>query len=88
MTADPGGLDGSLSDSPLARGWLARRSRVGWHLTWIARLLDELIAGLDAVFHEETVAHGVVGHVVLHLQVVGAVHRHAAIEGIVDGSSS
>jgi hypothetical protein len=49
------------------------------------QVADELVAGLDAVFEEEAVAHGVVGHVVLDAQVVGAVHGHAAVEGVVDG---
>ncbi|HEX2618318.1 MAG TPA: hypothetical protein VHL57_12295, partial [Flavobacteriales bacterium] len=40
---------------------------------------------LDAVFQEEAVAHVVVGDVVLDLQVVRAVHRHAAVVGVVDG---
>ena len=52
------------------------------------QVLDKLVAVLDAIFHEETVADDVVGDVVLDSQVVGAVHRHATIEGIVDGSSS
>ena len=46
---------------------------------------DELVALLDAVFDEEAVADGVVGHVVLDQQVVGPVHRHAAAVGVVDG---
>jgi hypothetical protein len=46
---------------------------------------DELVAVLDAVFHEEAVADGVVGDVVLDAQVVRAVHGHAAVEGVVDG---
>ena len=45
---------------------------------------DELVTGLDAVFHEEAVAHGVVGDIVLDAQVVGAVHRHAAAVGVMD----
>ena len=46
---------------------------------------NERVAGLDAVFHEETVAHGVVGDIVFHPQVIGAVHGDAAVKGIVDG---
>src|SRR5690606_35638067 len=45
---------------------------------------DEAVAGLDAVLDEEAVAHGVVGHVVLDAEVVGAVHRDAAAIGVVD----
>ncbi|MBT6041877.1 MAG: hypothetical protein HOH14_00125 [Gammaproteobacteria bacterium] len=48
------------------------------------QIADVLVAGLHAVFHEEAVAHSIVGHVVLNLQVVGAMHRHAAVVGIVD----
>ena len=64
-------------------GRVARLGRVALGLD--CQVMDKLIAGLDAVFHEEAVAHGVVGDVVLHLQVIGAVHRHAAIESVVDG---
>ena len=39
---------------------------------------------LDAVFEEEAVTDGVVGHVVLNLQVVRAMHGHAAVVGVVD----
>ena len=45
---------------------------------------DKLVAGLDAVFEEEAVTHVVVGHVVLDLQVVRAVHGHAAAVGVVN----
>ena len=48
------------------------------------QVVDELVAVLDAVFHEEAVTDGVVGHVVLDVQVVGAVHGHAAVVGVVD----
>ena len=53
-----------------------------------AEVVDELVAGLDRVFEEEAVAHGVEGHVVLDPQIVGAVHRHAAAVGVVDRGSS
>ena len=49
------------------------------------QVLDELVTVLDTVFHEEAVTDDVVGHVVLDTQVVGAVHGHAAIVGVVDG---
>ena len=45
----------------------------------------ELVAGLDAVFQEEAVAHGVVGHVALNAQIVGAMHCDAAAECVVNG---
>ena len=48
------------------------------------QVADELVAVLDAVFEEEAVADGVVGDVVLDAQVVGAVHGHAAVVGVVD----
>ena len=48
------------------------------------QVADKLVAGLDAVFEEEAVTHVVVGHVVLDLQVVRAVHGHAAVVGVVD----
>ena len=47
-------------------------------------VLDVLVAVLDAVFEEEAVTHGVVGHVVLDAQVVRAVHGHAAVVRVVD----
>src|SRR5436190_16237033 len=34
------------------------------------QVVDVLVAGLDAVFEEEAVTNGVVGHVVLYLQIV------------------
>ncbi len=43
------------------------------------QVVHELVAVLDAVFQEEAVTDGVVGNVVLDLQVVRAVHRHAAV---------
>ncbi len=49
------------------------------------QVVHELVAVLDAVFEEEAVTDDVVGHVVLDPQVVGAVHRHAAVVGVVDG---
>ena len=48
------------------------------------QVADVLVAGLDAVFEEEAVTDGVVGHVVLNLQVVRAMHGHAAVVGVVD----
>ena len=52
------------------------------------QVLDELVAVLDAVFEEEAVADGVVGHVVLDAQEVRAVHGHAAVVGVVDATRS
>src|SRR5210317_1129522 len=49
------------------------------------QVFNERVAGLDAIFHEETMAHGVVGDIVFYLQVIGAVHGHTAVEGVVDG---
>ena len=67
-------------------GKVGRVARLGCVALGLNRqVMDKLIASLDAVFHEEAVTHGVVGDVVLHLQVVGAVHRHAAIESVVNG---
>ncbi len=48
------------------------------------QVVDELVAVLDAVFHEEAVTDGVVGHVVFNVQVVGAMHGHAAAVGVVN----
>ena len=48
------------------------------------QIADVLVAFLDAVFHKEAVAHSIVGHVILNLQVVGAVDRHTAVVGVVD----
>ncbi len=48
------------------------------------QVADELVAGLDAVFEEEAVTDGVVGHVVLNLQIIRAMHGHAAVVGVVD----
>jgi hypothetical protein len=50
----------------------------------MARLRTNWLPVLDAVFHEEAVADGVVGDVVLDAQVMRAVHGHAAVEGVVD----
>ena len=49
-----------------------------------AQVVNELVAVLDGVFEEEAVTHIVVGHVVLHPHVVGAMHRHAAAVGVVN----
>ena len=48
------------------------------------QVVHVLIAGLDAVFEEETVTNDVVSHVVFHAHVVGAMHGDAAVEGVVD----
>ena len=50
-------------------------------------VLHELVAVLDAVFEEEAVTDGVVGHVVLNAQEVRAVHRHAAVVGVMERRS-
>ena len=46
--------------------------------------MHELVAVLNAVFEEEAVTDDVVGHVVLDMHEVRAVHRHAAVVGVVD----
>ena len=48
------------------------------------QVADKLVAVLDAVFEEEAVTDGVVGHVVLNLQVIRAMHGHTAVVGVVD----
>ncbi len=48
-------------------------------------VLHELVAVFDAVFEEEAVTDGVVGHVVLDAHEIRAVHGHAAVVGVVDG---
>ena len=48
------------------------------------QVADKLVAVLDAVFDEEAVTDGVVGHVVFNAQVVRAMHGHTAVEGVVD----
>jgi hypothetical protein len=50
-----------------------------------SQIFDKLVAVLDAIFHEETVADDVVGDVVLDPQVIGAMHCHAAVVGVVNG---
>src|SRR5690606_20382735 len=71
---------------------LAGSGEVGRHagLGGVALGLDGqvahvLVAVLDAILEEEAVAHGVVGHVVVDLQVVRAVHGHAAVVRVVNG---
>ena len=49
------------------------------------QVVHVLVAVLDAVFEEEAVTDGVVGHVVLDVHVVRAMHRDAAVVGVVDG---
>ena len=46
--------------------------------------MDKLVAVLDAVFEEEAVTDGVVGHVVLNAQEIRAMHGHTAVVGVVD----
>ncbi len=48
------------------------------------QVVHELVAVLDAVFQEEAVTDGVVGHVVLDDHVIGAVYGHAAVVGVVE----
>ena len=48
------------------------------------QVVDELVTVLRAVFEEEAVTDGVVGHVVLHAQEVRAMHGHAAVVAVVD----
>ncbi len=67
------------------RGEVGRHAGLGRMALGLDReVADELVAVLDAVFEEEAVTHGVVGHVVLDAQVVRAVHGHAAVVGVVD----
>ena len=49
-----------------------------------AEVADKLVAGLDAVFEEETVTHGVIGDIVLDQQIVCAVHGYAATVSVVN----
>ena len=48
------------------------------------QVVDELVTVLRAVFEEEAVTDGVVGHVVLNAQEVRAVHGHTAVVGVVE----
>ena len=67
------------------RGEVGRDARLGRMALGLDReVVDELVAVLDAVFEEEAVTDGVVGHVVLDAQVIRAVHGHAAAVGVVD----
>eukprot|EP00965_Chrysotila_dentata_P159236 5260112-Pleurochrysis_carterae.AAC.2 len=51
-----------------------------------AQVAGDDIFGFNGVLEEVGVPHGVVGHVVLHAQVVDAVHRDGAVERLVDGA--
>src|SRR4030095_7135857 len=67
------------------RGEVSRVAGLGRMTLGLDRqVADVLVAGLDAVFEEEAVTDGVVGHIVLNLQIVRAMHGHAAVEGVVD----
>ena len=77
-----------LSFSPFAARLVGHAGLGGMTLGLDGQVPDELVAVLDAVFQEEAVADGVVGHVVLNAQEVRAVHRHAAVVGVVDGRRS
>ena len=48
------------------------------------QVFDEFITVLDPVFEEEAVTDSVVGHVVLHVQEVRAMHGHTAVVGVVE----
>ena len=48
------------------------------------QVVDELVAVLHAVFEEEAVTNVVVGHVVFNVQVICAMHGHAAAVGVVN----
>ena len=66
-------------------GEAGRDARLGRMTLGLDRqVADKLGCRLDAVFEEEAVPDGVVGHVVLNLQVVRAMHGHAAVVGVVD----
>ena len=47
-------------------------------------VLDEVL-GLGGVLNKDGVTHSVVGHIVLHAQVVHAMDGHSSIEGVMDG---
>ena len=67
------------------RGEVGRVAGLGRMTLGLDRqVADKLVAGLHAVFEEEAVTDGVVGHVVLNLQIVRAMHGHAAVVGVVD----
>ena len=46
--------------------------------------MNKLVAVLRAVFEEEAVTDGVVGHVVLNAQEIRAMHGHTAVVGVVE----
>ena len=48
------------------------------------QVVHELVAVLHAVFEEEAVTNVVVGHVVLNVHVICAMHGHAAAVGVVN----
>ena len=48
------------------------------------QVVHELVAVLNAVLEEEAVTDVVVGHVVFNVQVICAMHGHAAAVGIVN----
>ena len=70
--------------SPFAARLVGAQALEVWHLIWMARLCTNSLPCSDAVFEEEAVTDGVVGHVVLNAQEVRAVHGHAAVVGVVD----
>ena len=67
------------------RGEVGRVAGLGRMTLGLDRqVVDKLVAVLDAVFHEEAVTDGVVGHVVFNAQEVRAMHGHAAVVGVVN----
>ena len=60
----------------------ARRVRMA--LGQDPQVVDELVAVLHGVFEEEAVTNVVVGHVVFNVQVICAMHGHAAAVGVVN----
>ena len=61
---------------------VARRVRMA--LGQDRQVVDELVVVLHAVFEEEAVTNVVVGHVVFNVQVICAMHGHAAAVGVVN----
>ena len=71
--------------SPFAARLVGDAGLGGMALDLDGQVVHELVAVLDAVFEEEAVTDDVVGHVVLDAHVIGAMHGHAAVVGVVDG---
>ena len=46
-------------------------------------VLDQILS-LDSILNEDSVAHSVVGHVVLHAQIMNAVNSDSSVKGVMD----